>query len=103
MPLDVSGRRVPRGLPGVLLRLRGRRSETSLAGGVQRGPVSRSRLSGTRGLGCFIRRPSPINCSRSQDDFGDFRLADHADYLDELARKHQRTVSKTLDSEFDTS
>ncbi|KAL4098666.1 hypothetical protein QTP88_023218 [Uroleucon formosanum] len=36
-----------------------------------------------------------------QGDFCDFRLADHAIYLEELAKKHQRCISKKLAAEFD--
>jgi len=59
MPLDVPGRLVPRGLPGVLLRLSSRRSETSLVGGVQFGPVSRSRSSGADDVTYYINTRTP--------------------------------------------
>ncbi|XP_022179280.1 uncharacterized protein LOC111039925 [Myzus persicae] len=36
-----------------------------------------------------------------QGDFFDFRLADHSTYLEELAKKHQRCISKKLTAEFD--
>uniref|UniRef100_A0A2S2QY77 Protein broad-minded n=1 Tax=Sipha flava TaxID=143950 RepID=A0A2S2QY77_9HEMI len=36
-----------------------------------------------------------------RSDFGDFRLVDHADYLEKLAKKYQRSISKKLVSEFD--
>ncbi|XP_026818694.1 uncharacterized protein LOC113557398 [Rhopalosiphum maidis] len=36
-----------------------------------------------------------------QGDLGDFRLTDHAIYFEELAKKHQRCISKKLASEFD--
>ncbi|KAE9537938.1 hypothetical protein AGLY_005910 [Aphis glycines] len=36
-----------------------------------------------------------------QGDFSDFRLDEHAIYFEELAKKHQRCISKKLASEFD--
>ncbi|VVC26296.1 Protein broad-minded [Cinara cedri] len=36
-----------------------------------------------------------------QGDFYDFRLVDYAEYLDGLAKKHQRSISKRLVCEFD--